>query len=262
VALNPEEAAALGGTATLSTHKDGRASRHLLFSILAEDIVYAGFFIATGLFLLIMPLFNESMRPALQGLGAFLLAGGACLVASAAWSLRPETIEMGREVLTVRTGSSVLDIPWAAVRELRCTQVVAHFSIRHVSVHEAVIVRTDSQKFTMQWWRYPLVERVQFFRFAASRLLPRQTPVVDDLGWLPADKASHPAVSSARGREYQLLVKAGGILALLGLIFFVGFFVGVPLLGAIGVALLFIGFMCAVGGWAGQDEEKKKKLRS
>jgi hypothetical protein len=38
--------------------------------------------------------------------------------------------------------------------------------------------------------------------------------------------------------------------------------VGVPILGAVGLAMLFIGIFAAVVAWAALDEDKKKRERT
>lgn len=262
--LDPGEAAALGGTATLSTHPDGKPSRHLLLNIVAQGLAASAPFFTAAAFLAL--LFN--MRAAITGnaaatvwqaLIAMLVIGGVCLVAPVAWGLRRETVEMGRQLLRIGTGNKAIEIPWSAVRELRCTTVVAYMSRRMVVSRPAVIVTGDSGRYTMKWWRFPMEQQKQFFIFAASMVLPYRTPVVDDLHWLGADKASHPAVHSRWEREYRMLVKAGAILMLAGILMSLGFFANLALLGGIGLATIFMGMFTAVLGWAALSEEKKKK---
>ena len=264
--LSPEEASKLGGTAVLSTHHDGKPSRRLVFNILAQGLAISAPFFAAAAFLALVvglrsTVLNEAMAP-LKLLPLGLLAAGAiAFVAPVFWGLRPETVEMGPEMLRIRTASRTWEIPWTAVRKLRATTIVSYVSLRLVISRPAVMVTADAGSYIMNWWRFPAEDQKQFFIYAASRVLPAGVPVIDDLHWLSADKASHPAVSSGWVREYNLAVRAGVALVLVGLVLSIGFFVGVPLVGAIGLAMMFIGVFSAVLGWSALSEEKKKRER-
>ena len=262
--LSPSEAAFLGGKATLSTHQDGRAKRRLVFNVFAQGLSTSAPFISIAAFLALVLNFRSSAVSEAMGSWSLLpwgllAAGVIAFFAPVLWGLRPETVEMSPEVLKITRGSAVTEMPWTGIRQLRATLVASYVSRRVVLSRPAVLVRTDSATYTMKWWRFTIDDQKQFFNYAASRLLPSGTPVIDDLHWLPADKASHPAVSSEWVRQYHLVIKVGMWMMLIGLVLSVGFFVGVPLVGAVGSAMLFIGMFAAVLGWSALSEEKKKR---
>ena len=256
----------LGGTATLSTHKDGKPTRRLQFNIFAQGLAISAPFFSAAAFLAMATRLQATIARGSPGsfnllLLALLLVGAVSFAAPVLWGLRPETVEMGRQSLRVKTGNSTIEIPWSSVRELRATAELSYVSRRLVINRGAVIVRTDEKGYTMKWWRFPIEDQRRFFVFAATMVLPLGASVVDDLRWLPADKASNPAVSSEWERQYGIAIKAGRAIAIVGFVLAVGFLVGLPLLGAIGMAMLFIGIFSAVVGWAALDEDRKKRER-
>jgi hypothetical protein len=256
----------LGGTAVLSTHRDGKPTRRLVFNILAQGLATASPFFAAAAFLALVlnlrsTVLNGAMGPLMLLPLGLLAAGAIAFIAPAFWGLRPETVEMSPDILKIRTGDNFREIPWTAVRELRATTIVSYVSLRLVISRPGIIVATDTDKYIMKWWRFPVEDQKQFFNYAASRVLLADVPVIDDLHWLSVDKAAHPSVSSRWVREYNLAIRAGVALMLVGLVPFIGFFVGVPLAGAVGIAMMFIGLFSAVLGWAALSEERKKRER-
>ena len=265
--LNPDEAAMLGGTATLSTHKDGKPTRRLIFKVYAQGLALSAPFFATGAFLAMVVRLQAAITSRVPGpfnmvLLAIFLAGAAAFAAPVLWGLRPETVEMRRDILRVKTGNRITEIPWSSVKELRATAELSYVSLHLVINRGAVIVCSDTESYTMKWWRFPIEDQKRFFIFAATMVQPFNVSVVDDLRWLPPDKASSPAVSSRWARQYAAAVKVGAALAVIGLVLSAGFWVGVPLLGAVGTAMLFIGIFTAVVAWAALDEDKKKKEKT
>jgi hypothetical protein len=249
----------LGGTATLSTHKDGKASRHMIARVLSKYFIPGGLLsgMAVAMIFLGMKWPEHFMKFVMLAI-VFILLGGVCVMLGAL-DLAPETVEMGRDYLRVtRRDRIFLDIPWASVRELRSTTEISHGGRRRYAVEPVVKIASDAGKYTMEWWRYTVDERKQFFLFVASRVMPSGTRIMDELRWLPAQNAFYPSLTSGRASEYSMLVKAGLGMMLAGAACFVGFFVNLPMLGAIGAMLLFIGFLCAVGGSAGKEEERKR----
>jgi hypothetical protein len=256
----------LGGTATLSTHKDGKATRRLLFNVYAQGLALSAPFFTVGAFLAMVVRLQAAITSRVPASFNMILlvifgAGAVAFAAPVLWGLRPETVEMRRDILRVKTGNRITEIPWASVRELRATAEASYVSLRLVINRGAVIVRSDTVSYTMKWWRFPIEDQKRFFIFAATMVLPAGASVVDDLRWLPPDKASNPAVSSKWERQYGLAIKAGEWMAVIGLFFSVGLWVGVPLLGAVGLAMLFIGIFAAVVAWAALDEDRKKRDR-
>jgi len=262
--LAPEEAAMPGGSAVLSTHRDGKPGRRLYINIFFQGLSMSAPFFTAALFLgmllnLRSAILDESSVPWSLFPYALLAAGAIAFTAPVFWGLRPETVEMTRPSLKIKTGNYSREIPWSSVRKLRATTIVSYVSRRLITSRPAIVVTADPGEYIMKYWRFSSEDMKQFFNYAASRVLPAGVPVVDDLHWLTVDKASHPGVSSQWVRDYNMAVRVGLALMLVGLFPLVGFFVDVPLAGAIGAAMMFIGMFSAVLGWAALSEEKKKR---
>ena len=265
--LAPEEAAMLGGSAVLSTHKDGRPARRLYINLFIQGLSMSAPFLTAAVFLgmllnLRSAILDESSVPWRFIPFCLLAIGAVAFAASVLWGLRPETVEMTPAILKIREGRRYREIPWSSVRKLRATTIVSYVSRRLITSRPAVVVTADAGGYTMKYWRFPSEDMRQFFNYAASKVLPAGVPVIDDLHWLSPDKASHPGVSSQWVRDYNTAVRVGLALMLIGLFPLVGFWVDVPLAGAVGAAMMFIGMFSAVLGWSALSEEKKKKEQS
>jgi hypothetical protein len=262
--LAPEEAAMLGGSAVLSTHKDGKPGRRLYINIFFQGLsASAPFFTAAAFMATLLRLrsaiLNDSQAPWSLVPYVLLAAGAVAFAAPVLWGLRPETVEMSPALLRITTPGGTREIPWSSVRKLRATTIVSYVSRRIITSRPAIVVTADAGIYTMKYWRFSSEDMKQFFNYAASKVLPAGTPVIDDLHWLTPDKASHPGVSSQWVREYNLAVRIGLAMMVVGLFPLVGFWVDAPLVGAIGAAMMFMGMFAAVLGWSALSEEKKKR---
>ncbi len=267
LALTPDEAAFLGGKATLSTHENGKPKRRLWRNLLAEGLEASSPFLSVSAFLAILlnlrsSILDEDTVPLRWLVVGFLALAAIAFAAPVFWGLREETVEMGPDVLRVRTGNNMREFPWGSVRQLRATLIWSYFSRRLVVTRPAVIVKAGSGEYVMKWWRFTSEEQKQFFNYAASRVLPAGTPVIDDLHWLAPDKALSPVVRSEWARQYRLTVKAGLVLMVIGLVLMPGFWIDAALVGAIGAALMFIGLFAAFVAWAALTEERRKNKTS
>jgi hypothetical protein len=262
--LAPEEAAMLGGSAVLSTHKDGKPGRRLYINTFFQGLsASAPFFTAAAFLAMLLNLrstiLDLSQVPWNLVPYGLLAAGAVAFLAPVFWGLRPETVEMTPAILKIRTANKYREIPWSSVRKLRATTIVSYVSRRLITSRPAIVVTADAGEYIMKYWRFSSEDMKQFFNYAASKVLPAGVPVIDDLHWLAPEKASHPGVSSQWVREYNLAVRIGTALMLIGLLPLVGFWVDVPLAGAVGAAMMFMGMFSAVLGWSALSEEKKKR---
>lgn len=262
--LAPEEAAMLGGSAVLSTHRDGRPGRRLYVNIFFQGLSASAPLFTAAVFLATLLNLRSAILDEWGTVWMFipyalLAAGAVAFAAPVLWGLRPETVEMTPTSLKITEGDKRREIPWSSVRKLRATTTVSYVSRRLITSRPAVIVKADAAEYVMKYWRFPPEDMKQFFNYAASKVLPAGTPVIDDLHWLAPDKASHPGVSSQWVRDYNTAVRVGLALMLAGLFPLVGFWAGFPLAGAIGAAMMFMGMFSAVLGWAALSEEKKKR---
>ncbi len=265
--LAPEEAAMPGGPAVLSTHSDGKPGRRLYINVFFQGLSASAPFLTAAVFLgtllnLRSAILNESALPWWSIPFGLLALGAAAFAAPVLRGLRPETVEMTPAVLKIREGGRYREIPWSSVRKLRATTIVSYVSRRLITSRPAVVVTADAGGYVMKYWRFPSEQMKRFFNYAASRVLPAGVPVIDDLHWLTPDKASHPGVSSQWARDYNMAVRVGLAMMLVGLFPLVGFLVDVPLAGAVGAAMMFLGMFSAVLGWSALSEEKKKKEQS
>jgi len=265
--LAPEEAAMLGCSAVLSTHQDGKPGRRLYINLFFQGLSASAPFFTAAVFLTTLlnlrsTILNESAVPWRFIPFGLLAIGAVAFVAPVLWGLRPETVEMTPAILKIRTAGKYREIPWSSVRKLRATTVVSYVSRRLITSRPAIVVTADPGEYVMKYWRFSSEDMRQFFNYAASKVLPAGVPVIDDLHWLRPDLASSPGVSSQWVRDYNMAVRVGLALMLVGLFPLVGFFVDVPLAGGIGAAMMFIGMFSAVLGWAALSEEKKKKEQS